>query len=152
MTQVRSDRDCQGSGTRCAELGTDTVAARLAELRRWQDKLQAMQDRRLNVDDAERFERTSVIIEANMLIARHRLENAPPENQGGVSLLLRYGLSVTNDPCLAAIIKSCLVTLLDMAPPPDAVDAEEIPDEAFDDAVNWPDLARAPDHAGTPAR
>jgi hypothetical protein len=130
----------------------ETVAARLAALRHWQRQLRAVQETGLRIDDTDRFERTRIMIEANILLARHQLENAPPEDRNGVTLLLRYGLSVTNDPCLAAIIKSCLVTLLDMTPPPHAGDAEEIPDEAFDAAVDWPDPIRARNHTGPLAR
>ena len=135
-----------------SSVASDSVAGRLAELREWQEKLTAVRDVKIHIDDVDRFERTSVFVEANMLLARHRLVSAPPEDESGVTLLLRYGLSVTDDPCLAAIIKSCLVTLLGMAPPPDARDAEEIPDEAFDAAVDWPDSDCSHAYSGPIAR
>ena len=114
-----------------------TVADRLANLRKWQHQLAALADERLIADDADRLERATLLIEANLLVARRHLESEPPEDIPGVTLLLRYGLSITEDPCLAAVIKSCLVTLLGIARPPDTELIDEIPDEVFDTVSDW---------------
>ena len=114
-----------------------TVSTRLTDLRAWQDTFNALQDTDLQVDDAERFERTTALIEANLLIARDRLETVPPEDTVGVALLLRYGLSITDDPRMAAVIKSCLVTLMDTEARQKVSHVDDLPDEAFDAAVNW---------------
>ena len=85
-----------------------------------------------------------ILIEAGLLVARHRLEHTPPEEEAGVTLLLRHGLSITDDPRIAAIIKSCLITLLGIEPRPKKDDAAEIPDEVFDVVTDWqpPDRTR----------
>ena len=120
------------------EFRDGTVAARLTDVRVWQRTLFCLQDEQLWIDDIDRFEQTKALVEANLMIARHHLETAPPENLEAVTLLLRYGLSITDDPRMAAIIKSCLITLLDMeGSVADA--ADQMPDEAFDAAVNWVD-------------
>lgn len=117
-----------------------TVATRLADLRSRQKTLGALQDAHLCIDDGERFEQTKALIEASLLVARHRLETAPPENLVGVTLLLRYGLSITDNPRLASVIKACLVTLLKMEASRACERVDQIPDEAFDAAVNWLDV------------
>ena len=114
-----------------------TVSARLTDLRAWQRTFDALQDTDLRVDDPARFERTTALIEANLLIARDRLETVPPEDIVGVTLLLRYGLSITDDPRMAAVIKSCLVTLLETEADREITRVDDLPDEAFDAALNW---------------
>lgn len=156
MTQSGSRQDRRASSTSTSAIGASaaaprangpsdqhqsteaSVAQRLAELRQWETQLTALHDARPGVDDPDRFVQTWTLIEAGQLLARHRLEHTPPEDGAGVTLLLRYVLSMTDDPSVAAVIKSCLITLLGIEASLKIPDAAEIPDEAFDAATNWP--------------
>lgn len=96
---------------------------------------EALMDDRLQADDPEKLDCVLTMIDANMLLARHRLEHTPPVSKEGVAILLRYALSITNDPNVAAVLKSCLTAVVGVVQAGDGIDMGEAGDEAFDDIV-----------------
>ncbi len=99
----------------------------------------ALCDDRVLADDPDRLIRVLTLIEANLIVARHRLEHTPPSTPGGLVLLLRHALSITVDAHVAAILKSCLLALTgsEAACDDSAPDQEILTEDSFDDIVNW---------------
>lgn len=99
---------------------------------------EALMDEHLQPDDPEKLDCVLTMLDANLLLAQHRLEHTPPVSREGLAVLLQYALSITTDPSVAAVLKSCLTGLVGAAHAGDGIDGIDGgggADAAFDDIV-----------------
>jgi hypothetical protein len=123
------------------DVARDPVLARYRAYRDAWSQYEAINDDGLLADDPEKLGDARLLAEANALLARQMLERTAPATLTGVAVLLRHGLSHTEDPDMAALIKSVLAMLLGIDPEelldrPDAL-PDDLPDTAFDLAMLW---------------
>jgi hypothetical protein len=117
----------------------DPVAARLCAYRLSRERYESVRDGGLVADRQDRLADVLTLLEADMLVARHRLEHTPPCSAAGLALLLRHILTLTDDPHVAAAVKACLAGLLGLPPSFVAVEEGEDgpPDDVFDGPTGW---------------
>jgi hypothetical protein len=121
------------------DVARDPVLARYRAYRDAWSTYEAINDDSLCADDPERLGDARLLAEANALLARQLLERTAPATLTGVAVLLRHGLSHTDDPDMAALLKSVLAMLLGIDPEaqldrPDAM-PDDLPDTVFDLAL-----------------
>jgi len=117
----------------------DPVVARLRAYRLCCERYVSVRDGGLIADRRDRLADVLTLLEADMLLAGHRLEHTPPTSAAGLVLMLRHTLTLTDDPRVAAAIKSCLAGLLGLPAAAVAVGEGDDgpPDATFDGPVGW---------------
>ena len=89
----------------------DPVLVKAVEYEQWCAQYEALQDERIQVDDARRLHDVLTVLKDNMDRARHRLEHTAPTSAAGLVLLIEHVLSITTDPSVTAVMHSCLAAL-----------------------------------------